>query len=123
MMGSGIVCRFTGQFPSLGDSAGGLGSPGGRDGRRPRAAAEQWLGPGSSSLSSAEADVEAAARAAAAAAARRLGGARPSLRCAGPGWRWRQELEEEKGGVCAAGPHTQEGTWTAIGPRTTGRGW
>lgn len=117
-MGSGIVCRFTGQLPSLGDSAGGLGFPG----RRPRAAAEQWLGPGSSSPSSAEADVEAAARAAAA-AARRLGGARPSPGCAGPGWRRRQELEEEKGGVCAAGPRTQEGTWMAIGPRATGRGW
>lgn len=33
------------------------------------------------------------------------------------------EPEEEKGGGCAAGPRTPEGTWTAIGPRATGRGW
>lgn len=96
------------------------GPRGAAAGPGPGAAAGQWLGPGSSSPSSAEADVEAAARAA---AARRLGGARPSPGCAGPEWRRRQEPEEEKGGVCAAGRRTQEGTWTAIGPRATGRGW
>jgi hypothetical protein len=52
-------------LPSLGDTAGGLGSPGCRGWHRPRATVGQWLGPGSSSPSSAEADVEAAARAAA----------------------------------------------------------
>lgn len=84
MMGSRIVCGFTGQPPSLRDRAGDLGSPRRRSGRWPRTVAGQWLGPGSSSPSSAEADVEAAARAAAA-AARRLGGAQPSPGCAGRG--------------------------------------